>query len=346
MSETRQKLEADVVIVGAGPAGLTAALTLANSNKKVILLEKREEKYAFIRPQLVHLQGSDGDILEMLEKMKLEDPGLKEMEIRDPRQILAEMELKNPRLSEDDKRAEENFQDQLEDKTDHVAIKDIQRFIKRRIDDNKNVDCKFGMKLEKIDLDNGLLTVDSPEGKIDIQFTDLISADGNAHGNKNHTVQLLKENGHTIEFEQKFDSTFKDFLSGYLTVKRKDGGQFAITDKFVDHYKGKKGFDYVYYHHASLQKSDYKQLKFCVASCISDSDLKKFEEDKEAGFQHMIEIAKQTFPDDEYEITPVKGSEKYGAIKDSLKYQIFQREFYEAVVNSERTSFLSYWGCL
>ena len=33
----------DLVIIGAGPAGLTAAYELANSNKKIIVLEKKSQ---------------------------------------------------------------------------------------------------------------------------------------------------------------------------------------------------------------------------------------------------------------------------------------------------------------
>lgn len=40
--EKVEKLEVDVVVIGAGGAGLTAAIELANNNKKVILLEKNE----------------------------------------------------------------------------------------------------------------------------------------------------------------------------------------------------------------------------------------------------------------------------------------------------------------
>ena len=33
----------DLVIIGAGPAGLTAAYELANSNKRIIVLEKKSQ---------------------------------------------------------------------------------------------------------------------------------------------------------------------------------------------------------------------------------------------------------------------------------------------------------------
>ncbi|MGN6405500.1 flavin monoamine oxidase family protein, partial [Sinomonas sp.] len=42
MSEQKRQLQADVVVVGAGPAGLRAARTLTQAGEKVVVLEARD----------------------------------------------------------------------------------------------------------------------------------------------------------------------------------------------------------------------------------------------------------------------------------------------------------------
>jgi hypothetical protein len=309
MGETRpkevKKLKADVVVVGAGPAGLMSALLLAEENKRVILVEKRSSE--FIRPQLVHLTSKTAERLQILE-------------------------LHNPQiLSPKEGLSEENFQKQLLNRKEHIAIKDIQRFLKRRIDDNKNILCLFNTSLEDVDFKEGQVSVTTPQQNFKIVFEDLIAADGNSR----HTVNLVNKNliekkADPIEFDETFDSAHKNFISCYFKVKKKNGESMNISDRFVDRHYTEDGIDYIYYHHASLAKTNNKQLKFYVTSCVSDKDAKEFQENKEKGIEHLIKIAKQTFPDDEFEISLVDKSEKHGLLKDNLKYQTFQRLFQQA----------------
>jgi hypothetical protein len=192
----------------------------------------------------------------------------------------------------------------------------------------------FETEVNQVDLEKGFLTSQSKnKEKINIQFKHLIAADGAYHPDadskiKNRTVDKLLKN--TIEYEKLFESKLQHFVSSYFRVKRKNDGMMDPPSKFLDVYLTQYGHDYIYYHYSSLKKSNGKQLKFYVTSCIPKEQEQIFKEDKEAGIKHLMSIAHMIFSEKQYDISPVKASLKHGLTKDNLKYQIFSRVFYRA----------------
>jgi hypothetical protein len=101
----------DVVIVGAGLGGLTAAVEASLAGKTVLVIESRQERYSAIRPQLIYLQDGIIDYLATLNKR-----------------------------SKDKITAQDLLMFSSSSMLEHVGIKDIQRFLKRKSD---NELCSF-----------------------------------------------------------------------------------------------------------------------------------------------------------------------------------------------------------
>ena len=60
----------DLVIIGAGPAGLTAAYELANSNKKIIVLEKKSQVGGLAETKFLKNTDTILALIDFLQKIK------------------------------------------------------------------------------------------------------------------------------------------------------------------------------------------------------------------------------------------------------------------------------------
>jgi flavin-dependent dehydrogenase len=295
--------EYDVVVSGAGPAGLALAYEAISQGKKTLILEAREEKYAAIRPQLVFLQNDTRDYLKEL-YLKAVEEGKPDLE---------------------DKR----FYEKLADPIEHVAIKDIQRFLTNRIKESKNSTFSYQSKIETVNMDKGLLSVARDEKKSIIHFKHLAGADGLSH----YTADKVGESGYPIKFKKTFESKSQYFASAYYSVRKRNGDSIPLPQTPLNGFKVQdKYLGFVYYNRHSHAKSDKQQLKLYVTTAITKDDYEKYEKDKKAVLKDLITHAELVFPKADYNVQPVKPSkeDKAGLVKDNLKFQIFSRIFYEA----------------
>lgn len=283
----------DVVIVGAGIAGLTAAVEASLAGKTVLLIESREERVAAIRPQLIYLQLENTAYLGSLNA-------------RSSNAITAQDIL----LFEDNPLIE------------HYGIKDIQRFLKRKID-NKFCSFKYESKVAEIDLDQGSLLVAKKNDQLQqerIEFEYLVLADGAKH----QTADLLSPH---IGYQPIPDRPEKKHIAANFIVEAKDDDLDNLTYPNAlavlshDNYCG-----YLYYENAINRQ----RRKVGIVMHVSDQQFEKYKVDPESGIAFLKHCVASAYAPAFWNISMPK-SKKYGIEKDRLKYAAFSLEFAETM---------------
>ncbi len=281
----------DDVIVGAGIAGLTAAIELSKKGKNVLVIEKRSKKHFALRPQLVLAREDIIEHASSFDQKNMSDEDIYFVEYMTP----------------------------------HIGIKDYQRFLLERIN-HQSCTIAFESKVTEINVKEGTLLLthlDNPTQQEKISFKKIAITDGGKH----ETANLLEP---YITYRPVQDRPEKYHVMAYLTVTPKNSEFMRVPDwedttiraiKHRDHYG-------VIYHNSALDE-DVKKMKFSVVMHITEELAKKFETDRLAGVAYLKECLETAFNKDEYSISMPK-SKKWGPEKDKLKYSVFCLNFTEA----------------
>src|SRR4029079_7171285 len=91
-----------------------------------------------------------------------------------------------------------------------------------------------------------------------VPFKDLIDATGVSRS----IAKYLEPYG--VKFKEAFKSHFKNMVSGYLRVERRDGKDIELPEKTIFTFTNTKGYLLIYFNKSSHSKSKKKQLKFYV----------------------------------------------------------------------------------
>lgn len=288
----------DVVIVGAGIGGLTAAVEATRVGKKVLIVERRSKELTAIRPQLIFISYIAANYLN-----KLSDES-------DHNQFITEMKNKTKKGS------------------DHFSIKHIQRFLMQYIN-NDFCDFHYEAQVSEINFAEDYLVVASAydlSKNEKIKFGDLILADGIKHG----TANLLQEQ---FEYSQDYvaQRDEKKHVMGYFILDAKlpyKIGEFPMQHPLgVVLHDDRVGF--IYYDDFSLKKHEYKKVKLCIVMNLDDAQYKVINADDQLGNRFLRHCVENVFSPAGWDIRMTK-SKKSGQEKDKLKYATFQLELFGA----------------
>ncbi len=283
----------DVVIVGAGLGGLTAAYEAAKACKTVLVIESRPEQYAAIRPQLIFL---DPQNMQYLRSLPCPDDNITADKILLP-------PLNNP---------------------GHVSIKDIQHYLLRRID-RKYCTFRYESMVSEINLNEGYLltaNVNDSTRKEKVCFTNLVLADGAKH----QTANLLKPH---IEYHPVAYRPEKKHVMGYFTIESKNGEPIKNPINFLAGVIHKNNCGLIYHQSKLTENDDQTKLKVCIVMNVSDEQFEQFKKSKDVGIKFLKHCIAGVFEETEWEISMTK-STKSGNEKDKLKYAAFELDFIEA----------------
>lgn len=309
--EIREKY--DVVISGAGPSALATAYGLMKAGMKILVLDVHDDS---IRPQLVHLRSES---IKILKKMAEEFP-----------------------LPHDDKEFEEDqeFISKFNIDGEHYGIKDIERFIKRRLRNKENCDLLEKSEIKTIDMQQGNVTLHKSGITHSVQFKTLVGADGAKHP----TADILKT---VSEYDMGYHPIPSHehlyHITASVTLKARNEGEIIKLQKIVDpvfYVKYAGHLAHLYIEESSHIKSEGKIIKACVTTSVPERIYKKWESAlKESKDTEKIEEAKQEilreiqtivdccYPECEVVMTQ---SAKHALTKDPLKIQLFKSQLYEA----------------
>lgn len=201
MSSTRY----DLAIVGMGPVGLAAAYEAAKKGNKVLLIEKRTEEQARVRPQVI--------VMDPLRKKQL-----------------LEMITDDDQLNDDDIK----FLDSLAFSAE-VQMMSLQRFIVNRIKNLNRVagsavvDLQYATTLSSVELGKGTGVIKTGETEKPIEFTHLVAADGVG----SETLKLVNKSQSTQKIQRATPSGMKHqektyHLAAYVTLSRTDEAELSL----------------------------------------------------------------------------------------------------------------------
>lgn len=299
----------DVIISGSGPAGLATAYEFTQLGYSVLIIDSHEE---FIRPQLVFLASTSKDYLK---KMVAASPTHAQDAL-----FINKMKVTSKYYN-----------------SEHYNIKDIERFIKRRLEDKK--DCHFLTRatISKIDMKKGVVEVESKSKPTQsFQFTHLIGADGAKHP----TADKLKEKDYDTGYHPIPSHKRKYHLTAYFTIKSRSDKlishltDIAVNAKAID----RDNYAYFYTEKSSHEKSNGKKMKACLTMTLPEDVYKKWKKDlknsklsedtdKKMKLEVKRIIQKFYYPECDVEFTK---SRKYKKAKDKLKIQLFKAKLFEA----------------
>lgn len=288
----------DVVIVGAGIGGLTAAVEATRVGKKVLIIEKRSKALTAIRPQLLFLYP---EVVYYLNKLSHDSSD---------NQFIADMKKKTSNGS------------------DHFSIKHIQRFLMHHIN-NDLCDFHYESQVSEINFAEDYLVVASSHDLSQhekIKFGDLILADGIKHG----TANLLRDQ---LEFSEKYiaQREEKKHVMGYFILNAKfpdKKNEFPMQNPIeVVIHDGRVGF--MYYDYFSLKQHDFNKVKLCVVMNLKDEQYEAIRVDDQLGGRFLKHCVETVFSPTDWDIRVTK-SKKSGQEKDKLKYATFQLELFGA----------------
>lgn len=285
----------DVVIVGAGLGGLTAAVEASIAGKSVLVIESRQEKFSAIRPQLIFLK------LEIKRYLLW--------------QYVAsgkDFEDKGPNIVGGNK-----FYSR------HFSIKDIQHALLRMIGDS----CQFQYEamVSEIDLDDGLLQVSSltnPSLHEKIKFENLVIADGA----KRRTANLLQPQ---IKYQPVADRPEKKHVMAYFTVEAK--GELPdcyLKPEPLVMLKHENSVGYFYYDDGNEKIESKREFKVCVVMNATDEQYDIYKSNEALGVKYLKHCVASVFPSEFWSIEKT-ASKKIGLEKDRLKYAAFELDFVE-----------------
>jgi len=298
----KRRKKYDVIISGSGPAGLSLAYELIMRNYSVLLIDTHDES---IRPQLVFLTNS----INYLKKIAPKSPTLDEDKI---------------------------FIDKMKNDKEHYNIKDIERFFKRRLFGKKNCYFMTHASIKKIDMEKGIVQVDSKSGRsTTFHFKHLMGADGAKHP----TADILKEMGYNTGYHPIPSHKRIHHITAYFTIQsRSDQPIFHLTNSAV--FSTAHDMDRYIYHYterSSHEKSNGTKMKACLTMTLPQDLYERWERDlsnpdlEEITRQEMQDeiqrIAQHLYPEQDIVFTK---SRKHGQAKDQLKIQLFKTTLFEA----------------
>lgn len=295
LGSARELKKYDAVIVGAGLAGLTAAVEASRAGKTVLVIESRQERYAAIRPQIIYLHSMTLDYLIKLNENKANLDS-------------ADAKLLN-RL----------------DEIGHFSIKDIQRYLLRCID-RRYCAIRYESVVAGINLDEGSLVaanVNDPLQQVEIKFDNLILADGAKHP----TARLLESH---IEYKSVADRPEKKHIMGYFTVTSKDGASIENPIKgLLAPVMHNNRCGLIYHEREVKEVGKQNKLKVFIVMHVSNEQYRKYKSNKELGIKFLRHCVDAVFEGVECEIT-ISKSVKCEVEKDKLKSVVFKLNFIEA----------------
>lgn len=239
----------DLLIVGMGPVGLAAAYEAAKNKKKILIIEKRPEATAAIRPQVI--------VLEPIRKKQLMDM-IGQGEILDDSDIA--------------------FLDSLGTSAE-IKLSTVQRFILNRIKNQSTsqniapVDMLYETTLQEgTDLRNGLAKLSTNGQEKIIHFNHLVAADGASSPtleliNPTLTEQEKIERKTSVDM-QHLEETYH--LGAYIKISLKNGQELELPEKeFVSSFLENKYGDevienqlyFLRFDKSSYDKSGKKSVK-------------------------------------------------------------------------------------
>lgn len=203
----------DLIIVGAGPVGLAAAYEAAKNNKKILIIEKRSESTAAIRPQVV--------VLEPARKTQL-------MNMIGQGEHLDESDI--------------SFLDSLSTSAE-IKLATVQRFILNRIKNQGKsgaiapVEVLYETTLpqgkDKLDFKNGMATISTNGVEKSVRFGHLVGADGASSSTLELVNATLKDSEKiarkTPKDMQHLEGTYH--LGAYVKISLKNGQEIQLPEK-------------------------------------------------------------------------------------------------------------------
>lgn len=292
----------DAIISGSGPAALALAYELIIRNYHILLIDIHDES---IRPQLVFL----GESIDYLKRMVAKSPMGKE---------------------------DQEFINKMKDIREHYNIKDIERFLKRRIEGHKN--CRFMKRacIKKINMKKGIVDVKTQSGRIKtLRFKHLFGADGANHP----TADILKKKGYETGYHLISSHKRIHHITAYFTIKSRSDtliphltessvlSQIIDLDRYLFHYTER----------SSHEKSNGKKMKACLTMTLPQALYEKWETNLK--IPALVEQTRQEMQDEIHQIAQrlypeqdivFPKSRKHGPKKDKLKMQLFKAELAEA----------------
>ncbi|QMT59470.1 hypothetical protein [Legionella sp. PC997] len=201
----------DLLIVGMGPIGLASAYEAAKNKKKILIIEKRSESTAAIRPQVIALNPrSKAQLIAMIGQ------------------------------GEDLDESDISFLDSLSTSAE-IKVSSVQRFILNRIKNQSKsgsiapVEILYETTLQEgtVDLKNGEATISTNGQKQTVHFNHLVGADGS----NSSTLELVNATLNDNEkIERKTPMAMQHLegsyhLGAYVKISLKNGKELKLSEK-------------------------------------------------------------------------------------------------------------------
>ncbi len=296
----------DVIISGSGPAGLMTAYEFMTRGYNVLIIDQHAES---IRPQLVFLYS---ETKQYLETIIASDP--------------------TSGANEQDR----IFLNKMKTDREHYNIKDIERVIKRRLENKKNCQFLNRAHISKIDMEKGIVEVESKSTEQQsFEFTYLIGADGAKHA----AADLLKDQhydtgSHPVTAHERIHHITTYFTITPASKKVFNLPRTFIGTKFIDEDR----YVYFYLEKSSYTKSKGKKIKASLTMTLPKEVYEKWEKDlKNPDLSESTKLLIQAEIEsivNKHFVSESKiiftRSKKYTQAKDQLKMQLFKTKLFEA----------------
>jgi len=344
----------DVIIIGAGIAGLTAATEAQQQGKSVLLIEKRDRNSYDLRPQQVVINQSDIS-KELFDKLYSDNCDFKPSMIsKGMTSSLAEkwdfrlngesggsvISIKNLQrllLEEFEAGIKSAIEDESDEEEFEMGAQDTQN--------QKSMVC-FSTKATNINLEKGKISIKDDKGNTKtLSFQYLIGADGKHNPNKKNnsddldSVDLVNEknpNHPVVAYEKSSYLTsyltvpHQHHISAYLTIERADGKPLPIPSVHSVFGITKEAYKFALLFKPRIEREG-KSIKLSFSGEIPSAI--KGKEDKEKYKQKVLQYIEKTV-NDYYKMSGLNDSriivkiapdsKKHGQKKDNLKFSPFE----------------------